>query len=119
MLNPAPPPAASPPTAPRECPAPHHLLHRGFDYSGGAWNTLVGKPGSYLLYSDGAGVRFDAQIVSAAGNPKALFIQAVTLTRGALRTTTTLSKVGAQWQTTGAAAVTPGCEKGKEIFAEL
>ncbi|KAI7835239.1 hypothetical protein COHA_010859 [Chlorella ohadii] len=72
----------------------------GFDYSGGAWNTLVGKPGAYLLYNDGAGVRIDAQIVAAAGNPKALFIQAVTLTRGAVRTTTTLSKVGTQWQTT-------------------
>jgi hypothetical protein len=53
-----------------------------------------------MLYSDGAGVRIDAQIVSAAGNPKALFIQALTLTRGAVRTTTTLSKVGTQWQTT-------------------
>lgn len=97
-------PAAFQPTALHRAPFPDHLRCRGFDYSGGAWNTLIGKPGSYLLYSDGAGVRFDAQIVSAAGNPKALFIQAVTLTRGALRTTATLSKVGAQWQTTGAAS---------------
>ena len=82
---------ASPPTPPR----------RGFDFSGGAWATLVGKPGPYLLYSDGAGVRCEAQIVAAGTGGKALFIQAVTLTRGPLRTTAALSKVGARWQTSG------------------
>lgn len=82
--------SASPPNA-----------HRGFDYSGGSWSTLVGKPGLYPLYTDGAGVKLTATIAGGGTDSKSLFIRAVQLTRGSLATTTTLSKVGASWQTTG------------------
>lgn len=91
------------------------LLRRGFDYSGGPWSTVVGSPGAYLLYSDGAGVRIDAQIAAAGSDATALSIQAVTLTRGSDRTTAVLSKVGTQWQTTGAAVCST---YGAETLAE-
>lgn len=74
---------------------------RGFDYSGGAWATLMGQPGPYLLYSDGAGVRLTATLVAGGAGGKSLLIQAVQITRGGLAATTSVSKVGALWQTTG------------------
>lgn len=66
---------------------------------------MVGSPGAYLLYSDGAGVRIDAQIVAAGSDATALSIKAVTLTRGSDRATAALSRVGTQWQMAGAAIV--------------
>ncbi len=82
------------------------LLRRGFDYSGGAWNTLIGQPGQYPLYTDGAGVQLTATIAGGGVDNKSLFIRAVQLSRGGLATTTTLTKVGAAWQTTGEAGTT-------------
>lgn len=85
--------------------------HRGFDYSGGSWSTLVGKPGLYPLYTDGAGVKLTATIAGGGTDNKSLFIRAVQLTRGGLATTTNLSKVGASWQTAGGR----GCCSGDAV----
>lgn len=95
---------------------PGHLQRRGFDYSGGAWSLLDGRPGSHMLYSDGAGVRLEAEVAAGGGYTQALLIQAASLTRGTLRTTATLSKVGAQWQATGESMC---CDRGTRLIATV
>ena len=81
-------------TTPRCLPAP---APAGFDYTGGPWQTLMGGPGTYTLYTDARGVRLDAHVVAGGASGRALLIGGMVLTRGGVGASASPARVGGQW----------------------
>ncbi|KAI3432594.1 hypothetical protein D9Q98_004142 [Chlorella vulgaris] len=70
----------------------------GFNYQGGAWNRLSGKPGQvFTLYSDAKRVKLTATFFAGGFDGKATLIRAITLTRGGITTSVTVAKRRTRW----------------------
>ncbi|KAL4853231.1 hypothetical protein ACK3TF_005745 [Chlorella vulgaris] len=84
--------------APSEAAMVGSLFWVGFNYQGGAWNRLAGQPGqSRILYGDGNGLKLTATFAAGGYQNKQAFVRTVTLTQGAVTTSTKLVQQGSRW----------------------